>query len=128
MSINLTKRTMLKITKSEERNYTKKLYLGAMLVVTPSLAFIYSATQLTSNLLNDDILDIFVNFEFDWDTLLSNIWTQALVVWILVDKLPLAIAGITILVLFVVIKQGIISSSLRHIQEITKYKETLEVK
>jgi len=127
MSINRTRKIMLKITESEERTYIKRLYLDMNSVIAPSLAFIYIVTQFISNLLDEEILTVFVNFEFDWwDTLLSDISTLAMIIWVLADKLLLAIGGATLIILFVLIKTGFVSSSFRRLQEIGKYKKTLK--
>lgn len=128
MSTNLTKKIMVRIAKAEEGRLTKKLYLSIISIIVPALAFIYITIQLVSSLLDEEILSVFSSFEFDWETVLSGIWTLAMVVWVLVDKLPLAIAGLILLILFVVTKQGIVSSSLHRLQEITKYKEILKAK
>lgn len=124
---NLTGKIMKRVVSAQKRESMERFYLAAASVVISGLAFTYTAAQLISSLLGQEILSVFSGLEFDLNTLPSGVLTSALILWTLVDKPLLATGAITFLVLVLIIKQDTLVSSLRRLRELTKYEETLNI-
>lgn len=124
---NLTGKIMKRVVSAQKRESMERFYLAAASVVISGLAFTYTAAQIISSLLGQEILSVFSGLEIDLSTFPSGILTSALIVWTLVDKPLLALGAITLLVLVLVIKQDTLTSSLRRLRELTKYEETLNI-